>query len=239
MSLAFVALLAFLAGAISAVGGFGIGSIMTPVLGLVIGVKLAVPAAAIPHFAGNAARLWTLRKNVDVAMLKAFGFTSAAGAVAGALLHAVTSAHALRIFFAFFLILFGAIGVITGDVRMRLHRRAAWVAGFASGLLGGLIGNQGGLRAAAMMALRVPKEAFVATAVATALVVDGARLPIYAFSSGRALLNVWPIVATATAAVLAGTYLGKTLFGRLNESQFRRAVSALLFALGVTIIAVH
>jgi uncharacterized membrane protein YfcA len=236
MSLVVVALLAFLAGAISAVGGFGIGSIMTPVLGLIIGVKLAVPAAAIPHFAGNAARLWTLRSKIDKPMLKAFGFMSAAGAVAGALLHAVTSTHALKISFAFFLILFGTIGVITGEVRMRLARGAAWVAGFASGLLGGLIGNQGGLRAAAMLALGVPKEAFVATAVATALIVDGARLPIYAVSSGRALLGVWPIVLTATVAVLLGTAFGKALFGRLNEAQFRRAVSALLLVLGVVIL---
>jgi len=30
--------------------------------------------------------------------------------------------------------------------RVRLNRAAAWIAGAVSGLLGGLVGNQGGIR---------------------------------------------------------------------------------------------
>ena len=43
-----IAIAAFFAGAVSAVAGFGIGSILTPLLGLTIGVKLAVAAARMP-----------------------------------------------------------------------------------------------------------------------------------------------------------------------------------------------
>ena len=42
-----VGVVAFVAGAISAVAGLGIGSILTPLLALTIGVKLAV---ALPRF---------------------------------------------------------------------------------------------------------------------------------------------------------------------------------------------
>ena len=236
VSLILIALLAFLAGAISAVAGFGIGSIMTPVLGLVIGVKLAVPAASIPHFIGNALRLWTLRRRVDKDVLKTFGLMSAAGALLGALLHAVVATNALRVGFAFFLILFGSLGLARKNIRIKFGRRGAWTGGFASGMLGGLIGNQGGLRAAAMLALGVPKETFVATAVAIALVVDGARMPVYAFSSGRALLPLWPVVLTASVGVMVGTFFGKTIFGKIDEIVFRRIVSGLLVALGIAII---
>jgi uncharacterized membrane protein YfcA len=221
------------------VAGFGIGSIMTPVLGLFIGVRLAVPAASIPHFIGNALRLWTLRGRVDRSILATFGLMSAAGALAGAVLHAVAAAGALKVGFAFFLILFGGLGLFRRDLSIRFGRKGAWAGGFTSGLLGGLIGNQGGLRAAAMLALGVGKEAFVATAVATALIVDGVRMPVYAYTSGRALLALWPMVATATAGVIAGTFLGRNIFSRLDEDVFRRIVSALLVALGVTIIAVR
>ena len=64
-----VGAVAFLAGATSSVAGFGIGTILTPLLGFGIGVRLAVAAASIPHFVGNAARLWTLRHRVDKQML--------------------------------------------------------------------------------------------------------------------------------------------------------------------------
>lgn len=237
LSAATVLVFSFLAGAISAVAGFGIGSIMTPVLGLIIGVKLAVPAASIPHFAGNVLRLWTLRRRVDREILKTFGLMSAVGALSGALLHAVVATRPLKLAFAVCLVLFGMLGVFSRPIRIRFGRRGAWAGGFGSGLLGGLIGNQGGLRAAAMLALGVPKEVFVATAVAIALVVDGARMPVYAVSSGRALVGVWPLIAVATVGVVAGTFSGRLVFGRIDENRFRRLVSGLLVALGIAILA--
>ena len=228
--------LAFVAGATSAVAGFGIGSILTPLLALAIGAKLAVAAASIPHLLGNSVRLWTLRDRIDRGVLKTFGLASAAGALAGALLHAVAAAPALKLMMAFLLILAGALGVLGLIDRVRLGRRGAWAAGALSGFLGGLVGNQGGIRAAAMLALDVRKEVFVATAVAIALVVDGARMPVYAFSVGRQLLDVWPIVATASAGVLLGSLTGKKLLGWIPEAVFRRMVSGLLVALGAAIL---
>jgi len=231
-----VGVISFLAGAISAVAGFGIGSILTPLLGLGIGVKLAVAAAAIPHFAGNALRLWTLRDRIDKSVLKTFGLMSAAGALLGAILHAIAAAPALKIVMALILIAAGALGVLGWMERLRLGRRGAWVAGGVSGFLGGLVGNQGGIRAAAMLALNVRKEVFVATAVAIALVVDGARLPVYAFSVGPQLIGMWPLLLTSTVGVILGTLFGKVLLGRVPESAFRRVVSALLIALGVALL---
>jgi len=231
-----IAIAAFFAGAVSAVAGFGIGSILTPLLGLTLGVKLAVAAAAIPHFIGNALRLWTLRDKVDKHVLKTFGLMSGVGALTGALLYAAVATSALKLVFAIVLIIVGAFGVTGWSDHLRFGRRGAWLAGGISGLLGGLVGNQGGIRAAAMLALDVRKEVFVATAVAIALVVDGARLPVYAFSTGRQLLTVWPMLAGASVAVILGTFFGKSLLGRVPESVFRRLVAALLIALGVAML---
>jgi uncharacterized membrane protein YfcA len=231
-----VGILAFVAGATSAVAGFGIGSILTPLLALAIGAKLAVAAAAIPHFLGNAVRLWTLRHRVDKEVIKTFGLMSAVGALAGALLHAFAAVTALKVAMAVILIMAGLLGVLGLIDRVRMGRKGAWTAGAVSGFLGGLVGNQGGIRAAAMLALDVRKEVFVATAVAIALVVDGARMPVYAFSVGRELLGHWPIVATACGGVLLGTLTGRTLLGWIPETKFRRIVSGLLVALGIAIL---
>lgn len=233
-----VGVIAFIAGATSSVAGFGIGTILTPLLGFGIGVRLAVAAASIPHFFGNALRLWTLRRQVDKKLLKTFGLMSAVGALAGALLHAVVSLPTLKFALAAILIIAGGLGVAGYGDRVRMQRRGAWFAGGLSGFLGGFVGNQGGVRAAAMLALDVRKEVFVATAVAIALVVDGARLPVYAFSVGRELLTKWQVVGVATVGVLAGTMMGKTLLGWIPEAIFRRIVSALLVLLGIAIFVV-
>jgi len=104
-------------------------------------------------------------------------------------------------------------------------------------VLGGLVGNQGGIRAAAMLGFGVPKESFVATATAIALFVDAARLPVYFATQWQEMARIWPLVAIATAGVVVGTAFGTRLLGWLPERIFRRVVAALLAALGVYMLA--
>ena len=54
---------------------------------------------------------------------------------------------------------------------MRFGGRTAWLAGALSGAFGGLVGNQGGIRSAAMLGLGVQGPAFVATATAIGIAV--------------------------------------------------------------------
>ena len=68
-----------LAGAIASVAGFGIGSILTPLLASWIGTKLAVAVVSIPHFIGTALRFIVIREHVDRRVLLTFGAASAVG----------------------------------------------------------------------------------------------------------------------------------------------------------------
>ena len=233
-----VAAAAFIAGAIASIAGFGVGSILTPLLSVETGVKIAVAAVSIPHVIGTAVRFWTLRHRVDLHVLKTFGVMSAAGGLAGALLHAYATTSALRYVLAAILMFAGIMGLTGLSDRLRFGRGGAWIAGGVSGLLGGLIGNQGGIRAAAMLAFDVRKEAFVATATAIALIVDGVRMPVYAINEGRSLLAIWPLIAIATIAVVIGTLLGRSILGRIPDAIFKRIVSALILALGLTMLFV-
>ncbi|MGK2933733.1 MAG: TSUP family transporter [Gemmatimonadaceae bacterium] len=78
--------LALASGATATVAGFGIGSILTPVLALRIGTPLAVAAVALPHALAATLRLALLWREVDWAVLKRFGIASAVGSLVGALL---------------------------------------------------------------------------------------------------------------------------------------------------------
>jgi uncharacterized membrane protein YfcA len=223
---------AVVAGAIASVAGFGIGSMLTPLLSIHTGAKLAVAAISIPHVIGTAVRFWLLRGHVDRRIFVWFGITSAAGGLAGALLHAYASNRALAVVFGC-LLLFVALSELTGFMtNVRLGRRAAWVAGAASGVFGGLVGNQGGIRSAALLAFDTDKEAFVATATAVGLVVDGARMPVYLVAERSGLMQIWPLIAIATAGVVAGTLLGMRLLTDVPDRLFRRIVAVLLLALG-------
>ena len=227
-----VAIASFLAASIAAVSGFGIGSVLTPVLALRLGTKLAVAAVAIPHFVGTIQRYWNLRRFVDRRVVLGFGITSAIGGLAGALLHVWISSRALGLVFGSLLLLAGVSELTGWMTRVRWGPRAAWVAGALSGLLGGLVGNQGGIRSASMLGFEVPKESFVATATAIALFVDGARLPVYLATQGREIFAVWPLLLLSTAFVIIGTALGTRWLRTIPTHAFRRLIAVLLIALG-------
>ena len=230
---AFITAAAFVAGAIASVAGFGIGSVLTPALSLETGTRLAVAAISIPHFCGTLVRFWILRGRLNRDVLLHFGVLSAAGGLTGALLHAWASNPLLALVFATLLIFAGISGITGYAQRMRFGRSAAWIAGALSGVLGGLVGNQGGMRSAALLGFGLERDAFVATATAIGLIVDAARTPVYFATAGDQLLKVWTLIALATAGVVAGTLSGARLLRDIPERRFHKLVGIIILALGI------
>src|SRR5438093_799358 len=76
-----------------------------------VGTKLAVAAVSVPHMTATALRFWLLRKDVDRRLLWSFGLMSAAGGLAGALLHAYADSPILTAVFGGLLILTGVMGL--------------------------------------------------------------------------------------------------------------------------------
>jgi uncharacterized membrane protein YfcA len=227
---------AVVAGGLAAVTGFGIGSLLTPILALQVDTRLAVAAVSVPHVIGTALRFWLLKGGVDRRVLWSFGVTSAAGGLAGAALQGWLGNRWLNVVFGA-LLLFAALSQATGLAgRMRFRGVVAWLAGALSGLLGGLVGNQGGIRSAALLGFDLPKHTFVATATAIGLFVDGARMPIYVVTQGAEILSIWSWVAIASAGVCVGTVLGSRTLARIPEVWFGRLLSAVLALLGAVMM---
>src|SRR6266581_3625583 len=223
---------AAIAAAIATITGFGIGSILTPLLAVRAGTQLAVAAVSIPHFFATALRFWRLRAHVDRRVLVSFGIPSAAGGLTGALLHSVAGNRALAIVFGILLVFVGASELSGLARRMKFGGAVAWIARALSGFLGGLVGNQGGIRSAALLGFDVDKRAFVATATAVGVIVDGARMPAYFVTQGHEIAQIWPLVALATVGAVIGTLFGERLLRRIPERLFRRIVAVLLLILG-------
>ena len=205
-------------------------------LALQVDTRLAVAAVSIPHLIGTSLRFALMHGGVDRRVLWSFGITSAAGGLAGALLYGAASSRWLTLLFGV-LLLFAAVSEITGLARrMRFRGWVAWVAGALSGMLGGLVGNQGGIRSAALIGFDLRKELFVGTATAIALFVDGARVPIYLYTQHDEMQAHLTWIVLATAGVVTGTIIGSRALGRIPEVWFRRVLALLLAVLGVAML---
>jgi uncharacterized membrane protein YfcA len=227
---------AVLSGATASLAGFGIGSVLTPLLAARVGTPLAVAAVAIPHAFATAVRCWRLRHAIDMRILKEFGILSAIGGLAGALVGIRVSEKVLTIVLGLLLLATSAAALSNWSARWKPRGVLVWLFGLASGFFGGIAGNQGGLRSAALLSWRLSPTAFVATATATGLLVDAARTPIYVWRAGDALLALrWPI-AVASVGVLVGTIAGERLLLGLSPDRFRRLVGVLIGALGVWLL---
>jgi len=233
---ALVFFVAFLSAGVASIVGFGIGSLLTPTLGMAVGTKIAVAAVSVPHLVGTAIRFWILRDAINARVLWRFGLASAGGGLTGALLHGWANSPWLSVLFGAVL-LFVAASQLTGLARrLEFHGVVAWIAGALSGLLGGLVGNQGGIRSAALLGFDLPKRAFVATATATGLIVDAARMPVYLATVGAEVVAIWPMVGIATIGVVLGTLFGGRLLAWVPEVRFRHIVALVLALLGATML---
>jgi uncharacterized membrane protein YfcA len=106
-----------------------------------------------------------------------------------------------------------------------------------SGLFGGLAGNQGGLRAAGLLAFDLPPRAFLATSTAVALLVDLARTPVYLLRAGPQLRAIAIPIAVAGFGCLLGTVWGERLLARISAVTYRRLVGAAVVAVGIWLLS--
>jgi uncharacterized membrane protein YfcA len=230
-------LIAILSGATASVVGFGIGSLLTPLIASQLGTNVAVAAVTIPHACATAVRCWRLRAHIDRSVLWRFGLLSAVGALAGAVLYTRLGPTALtRVLGG--LLLLTAFAQLSGWAS-RWHPDGPLVAvfGLVSGFFGGVAGNQGGLRAAALTAFGLTPRAFVATATATGLVVDAARTPIYLWTAGAALVPHSLPIVVATVGVLIGTVIGERILLGLSKQRFAQIIAVCVGVLGCWLIA--
>lgn len=227
--------LGIVTGGTASIVGFGIGSFLTPVLALKVGFGPAVAAVGIAHFFGSAVRFWLLKKSVNRKVLFRFGILSAIGGLLGALLQGFSTSPVLALVFGCLMIFAGVSNLTGWSDKFKTTGFVSWLIGGLSGFFGGLVGNQGGLRAAGLVEFKLSKTQFVATATAVALAVDIFRVPVYIATRSADLNQLIVEVTVMTAGVIVGTFLGAPLLHRLPQKYFKLFLSAILVIVGILV----
>jgi uncharacterized membrane protein YfcA len=238
-----IALAIFIIGAFTAAFVTGIAGFAFGMVAAAIWLHVLAPARATTLIVAYALlvqgyAVWKLRKSLNPGRLWPFVLGSAAGIPAGvALLRWVPPGH-LRMSVGVLLIVFSLYSLFRPKLPdVKLWGRTADIAvGFFNGVLGAATGLAGilvviwsGLRGWSRDEQRaVFQPTGVATFLMTLLALGGAG--IITFEAIRLFLIGLP-------ALVAGTWLGWLLYGKLDEPSFRRVVLALLLVSGVALVA--
>jgi uncharacterized membrane protein YfcA len=209
---------------------------MTPLLLARYSAPVAVGVVAIPHLVATALRFVRHRRAIDRSVLLRFGVPSAIGGAAGGLLHGAFGSEWLVTVLGGLLVMTGIANLTSGFGRWQPSPMMAAALGLLSGVFGGLVGNQGGLRAAGLSAFRLEPRTFLATSTAVALLIDVARTPFYLWRGGGGMLTLWLPIAVATAGCLAGTVLGERVFLRLPPDVYRKVIGVAVLLLGIWLL---
>lgn len=244
---------AFVASALTFVSGFGLGTLLTPVFALFFPIQTAIAATAVVHLANNLFKLCLTGRSADWRIVARFGVPATIAALAGAAALIVSSdvptlaqyelaGQTRRVTLVNVIIgtLTVTFALLESSRRFRAvqlpDRLLPW-GGVLAGFFGGLSGIQGALRSAFLIKAGLSKEAYVATGVVCAVLVDVARLLVYGRSqmltAPEAMSNDVAIVATAAAAsAFAGAVVGARLLKDLTLRSVQVAVSVMLVGIG-------
>ncbi len=217
--------------------GFGVGTVLAPLMALYFDVKVAVFLAAIVHFFNNASRLYLYREYVDRGVFRRFGVISIVGAFLGSYAQVLIDSASLKAGFGLFLVVYGLSQFVPAGTGFRIPRRLDPLGGFLSGLLGGLIGNQGAIRSLYLLNYRLEKKEFIASAALIAIVIDCTRIPVYVYSMHGDLMANGALLLAVVASSVAGTVLASRVLPQVSAELFKRIVLGAVVLLGALMLA--
>ena len=113
--------------------------------------------------------------------------------------------------------------------KMQFNSKYLPLGGALSGFFGGLSGHQGALRSAFLIRSNLTKEAFIATGVLIACVIDISRLSVYANTIRNQKSNLdYTLIIIATVAAFCGAYFGNKLVKKITIESLQNLVAVLL-----------
>ncbi len=254
MELLVVCIASLLASALTLFSGFGLGTLLMPVVALFFPMELAIAMTAMVHLANNLFKIGLLGRKAAGSVLLKFGLPAIVAAFIGAALLTYLGEvdpiyeydafgsnrqiSVLKFVIGTLIISFVVLELSPTFSKTALDPKWLPLGGAISGFFGGLSGHQGAFRSMFLIKVGLEKEAFVATGVVLAVMVDLSRMVIYGgdmLAQGDAV--EWQLVIGGCVSAFAGAYIGAKMLKKVTLRSVQLIVSALLIAVGGGLIA--
>lgn len=248
-----ICIVSLLASGLTLFSGFGLGTILLPAFALFFPIEIAITLTAIVHFLNNLFKLALFGKHAQHKIVLSFGIPAIIFALIGAFLlqklthlEPITSynlgnktfyVEPLKIVIGLLLFFFAIIDIIPKLKNMQFDSKYLPIGGMISGFFGGLSGHQGALRSAFLIRSNLTKEAFIATGVVIACIIDVARLSMYTNTIVMQKNNLnYSLILAATIAAFCGAYFGNKIVKKITIAALQNMVAGLLVIFAILLI---
>jgi len=252
-----ICMVAFFISFITLFSGFGLGTVLMPVLAVFFPVQAAVASTAVVHLANNIFKVFLVGRHVNKQAIIRFTVPAFFSALIGAYLLAYTSmlpvvvtyqvANSVReitvvkLVIGTLIVFFALLELVPFFSSLSIDRKYLPLGGALSGFFGGLSGNQGAFRSMFLIKAGLSKEEFVGTNVVSAVIVDTGRLFIYGIGFYTAKFSVIPATAPliifATLSAFAGAFIGKKYLKKVTVGMIQNIVGTTLLLLGCALVS--
>ncbi|SEP55328.1 sulfite exporter TauE/SafE family protein [Flavobacterium urocaniciphilum] len=247
-----IPIVALLASALTFFSGFGLGTLLLPAFALFFPVDVAIALTAIVHFSNNAFKFVLVKKHINWKIALQFGIPALLFSFLGAfLLDKITHANILseytlngkvfqitlmKIIVALLLIFFALFELIPKLKNLQFPEKHLPLGGMLSGFFGGLSGHQGALRSAFLTKVGLSKEAFIATGVIIACMIDISRMSVYFanISKVKDALNL-NLIIVATLSAFIGVYFGNKLVKKITIDTIQKIVAFMIIVFAIAL----
>jgi len=220
--------------------GFGAAAAM-PLLGLVIPLKILVPAWTLIGIAAGIALIGSDRKKVAWAEMIKLVPGTLIGIAIGLYVFTLLSSDTLAKWLGGLVLAYGLYslwGTFTTSPKAHLSPQlAAALGGLGGGMTGTVVGTMGSVFFAMYFdAIRLAKDNYRATMTAILLTLTLLRGIGY-WAVGEFTREVLIATAVLFPSMLIGIFIGNRFHHGMSETAFRRVVSAALIASGLALLA--
>ncbi len=252
MDVIIISLAAFITALLTFFSGFGLGTILIPVFVFFFPVDISIALSGVVHLTNNLFKITLVGRSMDKIVLLRFGLPAIIASFLGAwlliritvlptilqydLLGKTFEITPVKLIIAMLLIVFSVPEIAPAVQKLRFGRDKLVLGGLLSGFFGGLTGIQGAIRSAFLIKSGLSKEAYIATGVVIASLVDFTRISVYASRFAAVELHQESILlVSATFSAIAGAYAGKKLLKKVTLRSIQILVAVMLIMISIAL----
>ena len=229
-------ILALLAEILGTIGGFGSSLFFVSLAQFFFNFKTVLALTGLLHVFSNVAKVIFFRKSIDWKLVLWLGVSSTLLAIGGSYLTTLVDLQYAHLVLGIFLVGFSVFFFLKPDFTFSPTLKNSIVGGSVAGFLAGFIGTGGAIRGLILTSFNLEKNLFVGTSAAIDFGVDISRTVIY-LDHQYLERSMWIYIPALFFASFIGSYLGKILLSKISQATFRKILLALVFVMGVFLIA--